>query len=74
MAEEKFAFESEKVSIAFSLTSGLGDCVIIKKVLEALIELAPDCVVDIFYVSAAHKTFAEAFYRDIKNLNPTSKI
>ena len=69
MAEEKFAFESEKVSIAFSLTSGLGDCVIIKKVLEALIELEPDCVVDIFYVSAAHKTFAEAFYRDIKNLN-----
>ena len=69
MAEEKFAFESEKVSIAFSLTSGLCDCVMIKKVLEALIELAPDCVVDIFYVSAAHKTFAEAFYRDIKNLN-----
>ena len=69
MAEEKFAFESEKVSIAFSLTSGLGDCVMIKKVLEALIELAPDCVVDIFYVSAAHKTFAEAFYSDIKNLN-----
>ena len=69
MAEEKFAFEFEKVSIAFSLTSGLGDCVIVKKVLEALIELAPDCVVDIFYVSAAHKIFAKAFYSDIKNLN-----
>ena len=69
MLEEKFAFESDRVSIAFSLTSGLGDCVIIKKVLEALIELAPDCVVDIFYVSEAHKIFAEAFYRDIKNLN-----
>ena len=69
MAEEKFAFESEEVSIAFSLTSGLGDCVIIKKVLEAVIELVPDCVVDIFYVSEAHKIFAETFYSDLKNLN-----
>lgn len=39
MAEEKFAFESEEVSIAFTAFSGLGDIIIARKVFDALIEL-----------------------------------
>ncbi len=69
MAEEKFAFESDEVSIAFYSLAGMGDVVIARKVLEALIELAPNCVVDFFCISEAHKHFAKAFYGDIKNLN-----
>ena len=69
MADEKFAFESNKISVAFYSLSGLGDVVIARKVLTALIELAPDCVVDFFCVTEAHKSFASAFYGDIKNLN-----
>ena len=69
MAEEKFAFESNKVSIAFTLSSLLGDCVISKKILNATIELAPDCIVDIICVKEIHKVYAKAFYSDIKNLN-----
>ena len=69
MADEKFAFESGKVSIAFALRWGLGDDIISKKVFEALIELVPDCVFDIFYQSPFHRTCAEAFYGDSKNLN-----
>ncbi|MBE8950370.1 MAG: hypothetical protein SR3Q1_07200 [Quinella sp. 3Q1] len=66
---EKFAFEYGKVSIIFSSTFGLGDAVIARKVFEAIIELVPDCVVDFFYETEAHKKYAEAFYSDIKNLN-----
>lgn len=68
MAEE-FAFESGKTSIAFGLRYGLGDSVIAKKVFDALIELAPDCRVDIFYARENHKIFAKAFYGHSKNLN-----
>lgn len=69
MPDKKFAFESEKISVAFYSVSGLGDALIARKVLTALIELAPDCVVDFFCVTEAHKNFASAFYGDLKNLN-----
>ena len=66
---EKFAFESGKISIIFSSTFGLGDAVIARKVFEEIIELVPDCVMDFFCITEAHKKYAEAFYSDIKNLN-----
>lgn len=69
MAEKKFAFESEEVSIAFYSVAGLGDAVIARKVFDAIIELAPTCVIDFLCVSEAHKHFAKAFYGDSKNLN-----
>lgn len=68
MAEE-FAFESGKTSIAFGLRYGLGDSVIAKKVFDALIEIEPDCRIDIFYKEAQHRAFAEAFFGESKNLN-----
>ena len=67
--DKKFAFESEEVSIAFYTLAGLGDAVIARKVFDAIIELAPDCVIDFYCVSPAHFSFAKAFYGDSKNLN-----
>lgn len=69
MAGKKFAFESDEVSIAFTLDYGLGDCIISKKVFDALAELAPDCRIDIFYVGEHRKAYATAFYGGSKNLN-----
>ena len=69
MENKRFAFESEEVSIVFYSLAGLGDAVIARKVLEAIIELVPNCRADFFYISEAHKIFAKAFYGDIKNLN-----
>lgn len=71
MAEKKFAFESEEVSIAFPLIAGLGDTVIAKKVFDAIIELEPKCLVDIFGITENHKNFAAAFFGQSKNLNLT---
>lgn len=48
MSKKKFAFEYGEVSIAFIVDSGLGDAVITKKIFTTLVELAPDCRVDIF--------------------------
>lgn len=67
--DKKFAFESEEVSIAFYTLAGLGDAVIARKVFDAIIELAPNCVIDFYCVSTAHFSFAKAFYGDSKNLN-----
>ena len=69
MDEEKFAFESEEVSIAFTAFSGLGDILIARKVFDALVELAPKCKIDFACVQEVPATFVKAFYGDSKNLN-----
>ena len=69
MEEKKFAFESEEVSVAFIVTNGLGDCIMAKKVFDAIVELEPNCVVDVFCVEHINKVFIESFYTDSKNLN-----
>ena len=69
MTEKKFAFDSDEVSIAFTLGAGLGDCIMAKKVFEAIVELAPRCVFDLFYREERHKVYAEAFYGGNKNIN-----
>ena len=69
MAEEKFAFKSDKVSIATYLYAGLGDAVIAKKIFDSIVELAPNCLIDIFYFKETHRDFARAFFRQSKNLN-----
>ena len=67
--QEKFAFESGRISIAFSFYRGLGDAVVSRKVFNAIVELAPDCLIDIFYFEDYHKAFAKAFYGDSEHLN-----
>ena len=70
MAEQKFAFESAEVSIAFSSISGaLGDVLIAKSVFDAIVKLVPNCKIDIFCVNELSKSYAEAFYGQSKNLN-----
>lgn len=69
MEEKKFAFESEKVSVAFPLINSLGDNVIAKKFFDAIIELAPDCLIDIFCLTENHARIAVAFFGQSKNLN-----
>lgn len=69
MAENSFAFETGKVSIAFGLRYGLGDSVVARKVFDAVTEIEPECVIDIFYKEERHRAFAESFYSDSKNLN-----
>ena len=66
---KKFAFESGEVSVAFRFMHGLGDSVVARKVFDAIIELAPNCRVDIFCMRPNHHAFAEAFYDDSPNLN-----
>ena len=72
MADKKFAFESGKVSIAFRFVQGLGDAVVAVKIFDALVELAPDCLIDIFCMKEHHRPFAKAFFGDRKNLNRIS--
>ena len=69
MSERKFAFESDELSILFYSIAGMGDCVIARKVYDAIIELVPNCVIDFYCTSEAHRAFAKAFYGDSKNLN-----
>ena len=69
MEKKKFAFESEKVSVAFPLINALGDTVISKKFFDAIIELAPDCLIDIFCLTENHAHMAVAFFGQSKNLN-----
>ena len=66
---EKFAFESEEVSLAFTLGDGMGDCIMAKKVFDAIIKLAPNCRIDLFYDSERSKAHAEAFYGQSRNVN-----
>ena len=66
---EKFAFESEEVSVAFPLISGLGDNVIAKKFFDTIVELVPNCVIDIICMTEKHKVMASAFFGQSKNLN-----
>ena len=69
MPEKSFAFHSDKISVAFVLDSGLGDSIIARKVFDAIVSLAPDCLIDIFCLTENHKSFAKAFYSGKTNLN-----
>ena len=69
MENKKFAFESDEVSIAFYSIAGLGDCIIARKVFDAIVELHPSCVIDYYCITPAHREFVKAFYGDSKNLN-----
>ena len=69
MAEKNLAFETGEVSVLFYSIGGLGDVVVARKVFDAVIELAPNCRVDIFCAWESHKNFARAFFGDSPNLN-----
>ena len=70
MTTKKYAFELSDVSIALFLQSdGLGDILVPRKILNAVVELAPNCSVDIFVKNLRHKIASKAFYGDSKNLN-----
>lgn len=68
--QEKFAFETGEVSIAFNSISGaMGDTLIAKSVFDAIVELVPNCKIDIYFTSELSKNYLKAFYGDSKNLN-----
>ena len=69
MTNKKFAFESDEVSIALMLTPALGDLVLARKIFDALIKLAPNCLIDIISYNEPAKIYIKAFYGDSKNLN-----
>ena len=69
MPEKFFAFETNEAAIAFPIASGLGDAVIAKKFLSAVVELAPNCFIDVFCLGESQKNFIQSFYSDIRNLN-----
>lgn len=70
MSEEKFAFELDKVSIAMAIPAGgLGDTLVPRKILNALVELEPRCSVDIFCNNTGNLAFVSAFYSDSQNVN-----
>lgn len=69
MTEKIFAFESGEVSIAFCVSLGLGDVLIVKTVFDAIIKLVPNCRIDLFYDSERSKAYADAFYGQSRNLN-----
>lgn len=69
MTEKIFAFESGEVSIAFPVWSSIGDSIIAKAVFDAIIELVPNCRIDVFYDSERSKANVNVFYSQSKNLN-----
>lgn len=70
MAEEKFAFETGKVSIAFNSISGaMGDVLIAKSVFDAIVKLVPHCKIDVYFTSEMSKNYVKAFYGNSENLN-----
>lgn len=66
--KKKFAFQSDKLSIAIKLLGGLGDQVIEKKVFEELIKLFPNCLVDL-YVPVGFGESLKAIYTKEHNIN-----
>lgn len=69
MTEKIFAFESGEVSVAFPVSGALGDAIIAKAVFDAIVKLAPNCRIDLFYDSERSKAYAEAFYGQSRNVN-----
>ena len=62
MAEEKFAFETGEVAVAFrTMSSALGDAIISKKVFNAIVALVPNCKVDIFLLQGANPKLHSSF-------------
>lgn len=69
----KYAFEQNELSIAFVLSPGLGDQIVMKKLVLHLISLAPDCSMDIWGVNA--EEFVPAIYSDVQNVySPQKKL
>ena len=66
--QEKFAFESGRISIAFSFYRGLGDAVVSRKVFNAIVELAPDCLIDIFYFEDSNFDWHLIALKNLKEL------
>lgn len=46
--KEKLSFVSSEISVAVKLSGALGDNIIRKKVIEALVKIAPDCQIDLY--------------------------
>ena len=59
----------DKLSIAFRTSGGIGDFVITKKVFDAIVEMVPNCKIDIFCDSEINETYIKAVYTGNKNLN-----
>lgn len=61
------AFQKNKLSIGLFFLSAMGGLFFIKRFLMALIDLAPECCIDIYSTSQVNAI--NSFYSDIKNIN-----
>lgn len=52
----------EKIKVAFTIPSALGDAIIAKKVFEAIINIENNCKFDLFCVDEKSSVYATAFY------------
>lgn len=65
---ESFAFTKKCVAIALKYGSGLGDCIVKKKLFEEIARLAPNCLIDI-YVPHTSGAYIQSIYGSHPNLN-----
>ena len=65
----KKAYDFDGLSIGFICPPAIGDSIISKKVFEAVIQVEPNCTIDIFCADKKAEVFAKAFYSGNKNLN-----
>lgn len=65
----KKAYDFDGLSIGFICPPSMGDSIISKKVFEAIIQVEPNCTIDILCEIETAKVFAKAFYGGNKNLN-----
>ena len=66
---EKKAYELDGIAIGFIAKPSLGDVIIDKKILEAIIKIEPHCNIDIFCNNDKSYIYAKAFYIGSKNFN-----
>ena len=62
---EKIVSEADQVTIGFRTSGGMGDYIMQLKVYQAIIKLAPDCVMDVI---AERPLIAEHIYYGQENL------
>ena len=66
-AAENFAFEKNCLSIALKYGTGLGDCIVKKKLFEEIVKFAPNCLIDIYAPNASK--YIKSIYENHPNLN-----
>ena len=66
-SHEVFAFERGGLSVGLFLISAMGGVLFLKKFVEAIIEIVPECLIDIY--STSQVKAINIFYSDLNNIN-----